>query len=159
VSTGVQTERKRLGVRLLTPEGPVFDGTAYMVIAPSVLGEVGLLPRHAPLIAFLKTGETRLKLVDDTERIFATTDGYLSIEEDQVLILVEQADDATTIDRARAEAALRQAEEALAAAGDDEFAVTAAESARRRAENRLRVTDKDRFKNTGRPDLPAPPLG
>lgn len=120
----------------------MFDGVAYMVIAPSVLGEVGLLPRHAPLIAFLKTGETRLKLVDDTERIFATTDGYLSIEEDQVLILVEQADDATTIDRARAEAALRQAEEALAAAGDDEFAVTAAESARRRAENRLRVTDK-----------------
>ncbi len=142
MSTGVQTERKRLGVRLLTPEGPVFDGVAYMVIAPSVLGEVGLLPRHAPLIAFLKTGETRLKLVDDTERIFATTEGYLSIEEDQVLILVEQADDATTIDRARAEAALRQAEEDLANVGDDEVAVTAAESARRRAENRLRAADK-----------------
>jgi len=142
MSTAVHTERKRLGVRLLTPEGPVFEDSAYMVIAPSVLGEVGILPRHAPLIAFLKTGETRLKLADDTQRVFATTEGYLSIEEDQVLILVEQADDATRIDRARAEAALRRAEEALASVGDDEVARIAAESARRRAENRLRIADK-----------------
>jgi F-type H+-transporting ATPase subunit epsilon len=142
MSTAVHTARKRLGVRLLTPEGPVFEGSAYMVIAPSVLGEVGILPRHAPLIAFLRTGETRLKLADDTERVFATTEGYLSIEEDQVLILVEQADDATTIDRARAEAALRRSEETLANVGDDEIARVAAESARRRAENRLRVADK-----------------
>lgn len=142
MSTAVHTERKRLGVRLLTPEGPVFEGSAYMVIAPSVLGEVGILPRHAPLIAFLKMGETRLKLADDAEKVFATTEGYLSIEEDQVLILVEQADEATTIDRARAEAALRRAEETLAGVGDDEIARTAAESARRRAENRLRIADK-----------------
>jgi F-type H+-transporting ATPase subunit epsilon len=129
-------------VRLLTPEGAVFDGVAYMVIAPSVLGEVGILPRHAPLIAFLKTGETRLKMIDDTTQIFATTDGYLSVEEDQVLILVEQAEDASTIDRARADAALKRAEEDLAAAGDDDVARTAAESAKRRAENRLRSADK-----------------
>lgn len=120
----------------------MFDGDAYMVIAPSIMGEVGILPRHAPLIAFLKTGETRVKLPDDTERVFATTEGYLSIEEDQLLILVEQADDVTTIDRARAEAALRRAEETLASVGDDEVARTAAESARRRAENRLRIADK-----------------
>ena len=141
MSTAIQGDRKRLGVRLLTPEGPVFEGAAYMVIAPSVMGEVGILPRHAPLIAFLKTGETRLKLMDDTERVFATTEGYFSIEEDQVLILVEQADDAAHIDRARAEVALRQAEEDLAAVGDDEVARVAAESARRRAENRLRIAD------------------
>jgi F-type H+-transporting ATPase subunit epsilon len=150
MSTAVGADRKRLGVRLLTPEGPVFEGAAYMVIAPSIMGEVGILPRHAPLIAFLKTGETRLKLMDDTERVFATTEGYFSIEEDQVLILVEQADDASTIDRARAEAALRRAEETLAAAGDDEVAHVAAESARRRAENRLRVADK----TAGRPTSP-----
>ncbi len=159
MSTAVQSDRKRLGVRLLTPEGAVFDGQAYMVIAPSVEGEVGILPRHAPLIAFLRTGETRLKLLDDTERVYATTEGYFSIEEDQVMILVEQAEDASTIDRARAEAALRQAEETLAAAGDDEVARAAAESARRRAENRLRVADKDGTRNTGRADLPAPPIG
>lgn len=151
MSTAVHGDRKRLGVRLLTPEGSVFDGSAYMVIAPSIMGEVGILPRHAPLIAFLKTGETRLKLTDDTELVFATTEGYFSIEEDQVLILVEQADDASTIDRARAEAALRQAEEDLAATGDDEVARTVAESARRRAENRLRIADKTSGRSTSPP--------
>ena len=159
MSTGVQTERKRLGVRLLTPEGSVFEGQAYMVVAPSVEGEVGILPRHAPLIAFLRMGETRIKLLDDTVQVFATTEGYFSIEEDQVMILVEQAEDASTIDRSRAETALRRAEEDLSAAGDDDVARTAAESARRRAENRLSVADKDSSRSTGRADLPAPPIG
>jgi len=142
VSTAVGQERKRLGVRLLTPEGAVFDGTAYMVIATSVAGEVGILPRHTPFIAFLKLGETRIKLLDDTEQIYATTEGYISVEEDRVLVLVEQADRAEEIDHARAEAALQRAMEALEAAGDDEVARVAAESARRRAENRLRVANR-----------------
>jgi F-type H+-transporting ATPase subunit epsilon len=141
-AAGAGMERRRLGVRLLTPEGAVFDGLAYMVVAPSVRGEVGILPRHTPFIAFLKMGETRLKLLDDTELIFATTEGYLSVEEDRVLILVEQAERADQIDRERARAALQRAEEALAAAGDDEVARIAAESARRRAENRLSVADR-----------------
>jgi F-type H+-transporting ATPase subunit epsilon len=135
VSTAVGQERKRLGVRLLTPEGAVFDDLAYMVIAPSVLGEVGILPRHTPFIAFLRTGETRIKLLDDTELVYATTDGYLSVEEDQVQVLVEQVELAEGIDRERAQAA-------LAEAGDDEVALVAAESALRRAENRLRVADR-----------------
>jgi len=142
VSTDLGGERKRLAVRVLTPEGPVFTGDVTMVVAPSVLGEVGILPRHAPLIAFLKPGETRLKTMEDTEVVLATSEGYLSVEEDQVLILVEQAEEARAIDRARAEAALRRAEEDLEAAGDDEAARGAAESARRRAENRLRVADR-----------------
>ena len=132
-------ERHRLGVRILTPEGAVFDDVAYMVIAPSVEGEVGILPRHTPFIAFLKMGETRLKLLDDSEVVFATTEGYLSVEEDRVLLLVEQADRAEDIDAERAQAALQAAEEALAAAGEDEVARVAAEGARRRAENRLNV--------------------
>jgi F-type H+-transporting ATPase subunit epsilon len=53
----------------------VFDDLAYMVIAPSVLGEVGILPRHTPFIAFLRTGETRIKLLDDIELVYATTEG------------------------------------------------------------------------------------
>jgi F-type H+-transporting ATPase subunit epsilon len=129
MSTAVGEERKRLGVRLLTPEGAVFDDLAYMVIAPSVMGEVGILPRHTPFIAFLRMGETRIKLLDDTELVYATTEGYVSVEEDQVLVLVEQ----DALDRAQA---------ALAEAGDDEVARVAAESALRRAENRLRVADR-----------------
>lgn len=142
MSTAIGTERKRLGVRVLTPEGAVFDDLAYMVIAPSVRGEVGILPRHTPFIAFLKMGETRLKLLDDTEVVYATSEGYLSVEDDRVLVLVEQAERADQIDVARAQAALERAEAALAEAGDDDVARVAAESARRRAENRLNVAGK-----------------
>ncbi|MGD9694159.1 MAG: ATP synthase F1 subunit epsilon [Thermoleophilia bacterium] len=142
MSTAVGQERKRLGVQLLTPEGAVFDDLAYMVIAPSVAGEVGILPRHTPFIAFLKMGETRIKLLDDTEVVYATTEGYLSVEEDRVLVLVEQAERAEEIDRERAAAALERAQAALAEAGDDDVARVAAEGARRRAENRLKVADR-----------------
>ncbi len=142
MSTAVGQDRKRLGVRVLTPEGAVFDDLAYMVIAPSVRGEVGILPRHTPFIAFLKMGETRIKLLDDTELVYATTEGYLSVEEDRVQVLVEQAELASEIDRERAQAALEKAQAALAEAGDDEVAQVAAESALRRAENRLRVADR-----------------
>lgn len=135
-------EKKRLGVQILTPEGSVHDGHAAMVIAPSVGGEVGILPRHVPLIVQLKAGETRIKLLDDTEVIMATTAGYMSVEDDRVLIMVEQAERAGEIDRARAEEALRRAEEALQAAGGDEDATRRAEAARKRAENRLKVVDK-----------------
>lgn len=141
MSTAIGAERKRIGVKLLTPEGAVFDGLAYVVVAPSIEGEVGIYPRHQPLVCFLKPGETRLKMLDDTEQAFATTDGYMSVGEDQVLILVEQAEPADGIDQARAEESLRQAEEDLAAAGDDEAARTAAEGARRRAQNRLKVVE------------------
>jgi F-type H+-transporting ATPase subunit epsilon len=138
------TERKRLGVRVLTPEGPVYEGDATMVVAPSVLGELGLLPRHAPIIADLRVGETRVTTMDDEKIVFATTRGHLAVEDDQVLILVEQAERADQIDRARAEASLARAQEALAAAGDDETARFAAESAVMRAENRLKSVDRQR---------------
>ena len=135
-------EKKRLGVQILTPEGVVHHGVAAMVIAPSVGGEVGILPRHVPLIAVLRPGSTRVKMLDDTEVVMATTEGYIAVEEDQVLIMVEQAELAGDIDRGRAELALSSAQEALAAAGDDPAAQEAAQAAIRRAENRLKVVDK-----------------
>jgi F-type H+-transporting ATPase subunit epsilon len=135
-------DQKRLGVQILTPEGAVFDGQATMVVAPSVLGEVGILPRHTPFIAFLKTGETKIKTGEDEEIPFATTEGYLSVEDDRVVLLVEQAERKDAIDRARAEAALQRAEQALTDAGDDEVAKVAAEDAKRRAQNRLKVADR-----------------
>jgi len=135
-------EKKRLGVQILTPEGVVHHGVAAMVIAPSVGGEVGILPRHVPLIAALHPGRTRIKMLDDTEVVMATTEGYIAVEEDQVLIMVEQAELAGDIDRGRAELALSTAQEALAAAGDDTVAQEAAKAAIRRAENRLKVVDK-----------------
>lgn len=141
MSTG-SPDQKRIGVQILTPEGVVHEGVAAMVIAPSVGGEVGILPRHVPLIAALRPGRTRVKMLDDSEVVMATSEGYMAVEDDRVLIMVEQAELAGDIDRARAELALSAAQEALAAAGDDEAAAAAAQAAIRRAENRLKVVDK-----------------
>ncbi len=136
------TEQKRLGVQILTPEGAVLDGVAAMVIAPSVGGELGILPRHVPLIVALQAGSTRVKMLDESEVVMATTTGYMSVEDDRVLIMVEQAELAGDIDRARADEAVGRAEAAIAAAGDDPVAREAAQAALRRAQNRLKVVDK-----------------
>jgi F-type H+-transporting ATPase subunit epsilon len=141
VSTAA-TEQKRLGVQILTPEGSVLDGVAAMVIAPSVGGELGILPRHVPLIVALQAGSTRVKMLDESEVVMATTTGYMSVEDDRVLIMVEQAELAGDIDRARAEEAVSRAEADIAAAGDDQVAREAAQAALRRAQNRLKVVDK-----------------
>jgi F-type H+-transporting ATPase subunit epsilon len=141
LGTLATAERKRLGLRILTPEGTAFDGVASIVVAQSVEGEVGILPRHAPLIAFLKVGETRIKDLEDEETIFATSEGYLSVEEDQVLILVEQAERADEIDVAKVQAELEAAQRQLAEAGDDESLRDVAQAAVNRAENRMRVAN------------------
>ena len=141
MSTG-SPEQKRVAVQVLTPEGVVHDGVAAMVVAPSVGGEVGILPRHVPFIAALQPGRTRLKMLDESEVVMATSEGYIAVEDDRVLIMVEQAELAGDIDRARAELALSAAQEAIQAAGDDDVALAAAQAALRRAENRLKVVDK-----------------
>ncbi len=142
MSTATGTEQHQIAVQLLTPEGPVFDDVAYMIVAPSVQGEVGILPRHTPFIAFLRTGETRLTMLDESKIVYATTQGYIAVEHDRVLVLVEQAERAEDIDVPRAQRALERAQAALADAGDDEVARVSAESAMRRAENRIAVADR-----------------
>lgn len=142
MSTAAGTERRTLGVRLLTPEGPVFDGVAQMVIIPSVAGEVGILARHAPFIAQLRVGDVRIHQPDGTVVVFATTEGYSAVEEDHLLVLVEQAELFEEIDRARAQAALERAEQQLGDASLDEAERITAEKAKARAENRIRVADR-----------------
>jgi F-type H+-transporting ATPase subunit epsilon len=133
-----------LRVRVLTPVGAVFDGSASMVFAPSMAGEVGLLPRHEPLVCTLGFGRTRVQASDGTEEVFATSQGFLTIERDEVLVLVDQALPLDEIDVARARADLQAAEVALEAAGDDEVARTRAETSRLRAENLLKVVESQK---------------
>lgn len=142
MSTAAGTERRTLGVRLLTPEGPVFDGVAQMVIVPSVVGEVGILARHAPFIAQLRVGDVRIHQPDGTTVVYATTEGYSAVDQDHLLVLVEQAELLEDIDRARAQAALERAEQQLGDASLDEAERITAEKSKARAENRIRVADR-----------------
>jgi F-type H+-transporting ATPase subunit epsilon len=105
--------RKRFSVALVTPEGPAFEGEAEMIVVPGAAGDIGVLARHAPLVAMLKAGSTRLYMDVDAEQVreFATGPGFFKVELDRAIALVDDAVSAEEIDDERAR---RQLEEAQA---------------------------------------------
>jgi F-type H+-transporting ATPase subunit epsilon len=101
-------------VSLVTPDGPVFEGEAEMLIVPGADGEIGVLARHAPLIAMLKAGSTRVHVKRDSEvQEFATGPGFFKVEQDRALALVDDAVDASQIDERRAREQLEAAKAEL----------------------------------------------
>jgi F-type H+-transporting ATPase subunit epsilon len=111
----VADEKHLFDVSLVTPEGPAFEGAAEMIVVPGAAGEIGVLARHAPLIATLKAGSTRVYLdrgADDV-REFATGPGFFKVEQDRAIALVDDAVLANEIDDARAQAQLEEAQREL----------------------------------------------
>src|ERR671934_636332 len=106
-------DRKRFDVSLVTPDGPAFEGEAELIIVPGQAGEIGVLARHAPLIATLKAGSTRVYVDWDADDVleFATGPGFFQVIEDRAIALVDDAVPAKEIDDDRAR---RQLEEAQA---------------------------------------------
>src|SRR5215831_9114021 len=98
-------------VSVVTPEGPAFEGEAEMLIVPGAAGEIGILARHAPLVAMLKAGSTRVHVRENEVLEFATGPGFFKVEQDRALALVDDAVDVREIDRGEAE---RQLDEARA---------------------------------------------
>jgi F-type H+-transporting ATPase subunit epsilon len=143
-----QSGPSTLKVELVTPEGPAFVDEARMIIVPGSEGELGVLPRHAPLVAQLDAGETRIHKTDEDWVAFATGHGYFKIQKDTALVLVSSAELAAEIDVSAAERdrddAQRRLEEAEANE-EDGAESTAARRARRDladAENRLKVAHR-----------------
>jgi F-type H+-transporting ATPase subunit epsilon len=106
---------RTFSVSLVTPEGPAFEGEAQMMIVPGADGEIGVLARHAPLIAMLKAGATRIYLDRERQNVreFATGPGFFKVEQDRALALVDDAVDALEIDDARAREQLEEAKAEL----------------------------------------------
>ena len=102
-----------LHVDIVSAEKSIFSGTAEMVFAPAIMGEVGILPRHAPLLTRLKPGEVRVKLPGGEEEIFYVSGGILEIQPQVVTVLADTAARARDIDEAAAQEAKLRAEEAL----------------------------------------------
>jgi F-type H+-transporting ATPase subunit epsilon len=99
-----------LAVSLVTPDGSVFEGEAEMLIVPGADGEIGVLARHAPLVAMLKAGSTRVHIRRGQEvREFATGPGFFKVEQDRAIALVDDAVDVKAIDADRARAQLDEA--------------------------------------------------
>jgi F-type H+-transporting ATPase subunit epsilon len=111
----VADERHKFDLSLVTPDGPAFEGEVEMIIVPGAAGEIGVLARHAPLIATLKAGSTRVYLNRDTDDIreYATGAGFFKVEQDRVIALVDDAVPAAEIDQARAREQLETAQREL----------------------------------------------
>jgi F-type H+-transporting ATPase subunit epsilon len=129
-------------VSLVTPDGSAFEGEAEMLIVPGADGEIGVLARHAPLMAMLKAGSTRVHLRRGQDvREFATGPGFFKVEQNRALALVDDAVDVDEIDMARAQAQLEaaQAELTRVEAGESDADRWQLEQRIKHAENQLSV--------------------
>jgi F-type H+-transporting ATPase subunit epsilon len=132
---------KSFSVSLVTPDGAAFEGEAVMLIVPGADGEIGVLARHAPLIATLKAGSTRVHVTDSDVREFATGPGFFKVELDRAIALVDDAVNAREIDDARARAQLEESRAELERVerGDSSADRWQLEQRIRHAENQLAV--------------------
>jgi len=124
-------------VDIVSAEGEIHSGDALMVFAPAQMGEVGIAPRHAPLLTALKPGEVRVQTEDGKEESFYITGGMLEIQPHSVTILADTALRGDQLDEAAALAAQQDAEEALKGASEEtDVARAQAELAEARARYR-----------------------
>lgn len=128
-------------VDIVSAEKEIFSGLAEMIFAPAELGEVGISPRHAPLITKLNPGEVRVKVSDTESYPFYISGGLLEVQPHLVTILADTAIRAKDIDEAAALDAKAKAEEALAdKSGIIDYATAQAELAQ--AVMQLRTLDR-----------------
>jgi len=139
-ATGART----FEVALVTPEGSAFEGEVEMLIVPGADGEIGVLARHAPLVALLKAGSTRVHVRRGQDvREFATGPGFFKVEQDRALALVDHAVDVDEIDReaARAQLEAARAELERLERGESEADRWQLEQRIKHAENQLAVAN------------------
>jgi F-type H+-transporting ATPase subunit epsilon len=128
---------KTIHVDIVSAEGEIFSGPAEMVFVPAKEGELGIAPRHAPLLTLLKAGEVRVKNADGEQSIFVGG-GALEIQPGRVTVMADTAVRAKDLDEAAALAAKQRAEEVLAGKIDKlEQAEALAELARAAAQLKL----------------------
>ena len=136
-------DERTFDLSLVTPEGAVYEGEAERLVVPGSAGEIGILARHAPLVAMLQAGEVRLKAGNEW-RTYAAGPGFFQIARDRAIVLVDDAVRAEDID---VEAARREAEEARAAlegaqAEDEDVDRWMLEQRLRHAENKVAVAGR-----------------
>ena len=137
-------DRREFSVSVVTPDGPAYEGDAQMIIVPGAAGEIGVLARHAPLIATLKAGSTRVHVSDSEILEFATGPGFFQVLQDRAIALVDDAVDAEKIDHERAQRQYDDAKAELEAIerGDSTADRWQVEQRIRHAENMLGVAGR-----------------
>jgi F-type H+-transporting ATPase subunit epsilon len=128
-------------LEIVTPERLAYSGEVDSVQVPGSEGELGILPHHAPLVSMLGVGELTFK-TGGTEESFAIIGGFVQVRPDRVVVMAETADMAAEIDVERAQAARREAEQALQAGGNEAADLAAARAALQHALLRIRVAER-----------------
>src|SRR5512140_1447321 len=101
-------------VDVVSAEEQIFSGEAEFVVLPGVLGELGIYPRHTPLLTEIRPGAVRIKLPDRTEEEFVFVQGgFLEVQPHLVTVLADTAIRAKDLDEAKALDAKRAAEDAM----------------------------------------------
>ncbi len=131
---------KTITVEIITAERVVYREDVNMVVAPGIEGQLGILPRHAALLTALQPGELRVKK-DGQEVSMSVTGGFIEVRPDKVTVLADAAERSEEIDVARAEAAMKRAQERLKTK-DAEQDLEVAIAALRRASVRLKIARK-----------------
>ena len=134
---------KTFSLSLVTPEGTAYEGEAERLVVPGAAGEIGVLARHAPLVAMLRAGEIRIRARGEWQA-FAAGPGYFNVQRDRAIVLV---DDAVRTEDIDVEGARREAEAARALleradAGEEGIDRWQAEQRLRHAENKLAVAGR-----------------
>lgn len=132
---------RTIHVDIVSAEQEVYSGLAEMLFAPAEQGEVGIAPRHAPLITRLKPGEVRVKISDKESQEFYVSGGFLEVQPHLVTVLADTAIRAHDIDEAQALQAKARAEEMLSdKSGKIDYAIAQAELSQ--AVTQLRTLDR-----------------
>ena len=126
-------------VEVLTPEGEVFNGEVVQLSTRTMVGEVGILANHAPMLAALTPTELRLKISDSETRRFAQSHGMLQVFGNRAQVLVEQATAPEDLDAAVLESELADARQRFSEAAEDSAARQRAAKDRDRAETFLKI--------------------
>jgi F-type H+-transporting ATPase subunit epsilon len=134
---------KTFSLSLVTPEGAAFDGEAERLIVPGAAGEIGVLARHAPLVAMLRAGEIRIRTGGEWQT-FAAGPGYFKVQRDRAIVLVDDAVRAEDIDVGQARREVEEARALLerADAGEEDVDRWVAEQRLRHAENKIAVAGR-----------------
>ncbi len=135
-------------LEIVTAERVVFSEDVDVVVAPGIEGELGILPRHAPLMTTLQPGELRVRKGGE-EFSLAISGGFLEVRPDRVIVLADSAERAEEIDIARAEEAKRRAEQLLTERYVPEVDAARVEASLRRSMIRLKVAGRRRKRRPG----------
>ena len=101
-------------VEVVSAEKSLYDGDAVMVVAPGVAGELGILPRHSPLLTAIKPGVLKINLPDGGEELLYVSGGILEVQPEKITILADIAERGEDLDEKRAEESRRAAQSDIA---------------------------------------------